>query len=194
MNEVQKELSKEIDKMKLPKGYSFFWDSQYKDQQEARTAIATYFPLAFLMIILILVAMFQNFKQPLIILSILPLSLIGMVFGLLVTGFDFGFLSIAGWLGLLGMIIKNVIVLLDEINEQRRNGTPVYEAVIEATVSRARPVLMAAITTIFGMIPLLFDVAFGSMAATIVFGLTFATFLTLFVTPALYAIFYNIKR
>lgn len=194
MNEVQKELSKEIDKMKLPKGYSFFWDSQYKDQQEARTAIATYFPLAFLMIILILVAMFQNFKQPLIILSILPLSLIGMVFGLLVTGFDFGFLSIAGWLGLLGMIIKNVIVLLDEINEQRKNGMPVYDAVIEATVSRARPVLMAAITTIFGMIPLLFDVAFGSMAATIVFGLTFATFLTLFVTPALYAIFYNIKR
>jgi multidrug efflux pump subunit AcrB len=117
-----------------------------------------------------------------------------VVFGLLITGFDFGFLSIAGWLGLLGMIIKNVIVLIDEINEQRKQGKPAYDAVIESTVSRARPVLMAAITTIFGMVPLLFDVAFGSMAATIVFGLAFATFLTLFVTPALYAIFYKIKR
>jgi multidrug efflux pump subunit AcrB len=194
MTEVQKELSKEIDKIKLPQGYSFYWDSQYKDQKEAQAAIATYFPLAFLLIILILVAIFRNYKQPLIILLILPLSLIGVVFGLLITGFDFGFLSIAGWLGLLGMIIKNVIVLIDEINEQRKQGKPAYDAVIESTVSRARPVLMAAITTIFGMVPLLFDVAFGSMAATIVFGLAFATFLTLFVTPALYAIFYKIKR
>ena len=112
--------------------------------------------------------------------------------GLLLTGFDFGFFCMAGWLGLLGMIIKNVIVLLDEVNIQRRAGVDSYRAVIEATVSRARPVLMAAITTIFGMIPLLFDVVFSGMAATIVFGLTFATLLTLVVTPSLYAFFYKI--
>lgn len=88
------------------------------------------------------------------------------------------------------MIIKNVIVLLDEVNIQRRTGVPPSTAIIEATVSRTRPVLMAAITTVLGSIPLLFDVVFGGMAATIVFGLSFATLLTLFVTPALYAVFY----
>ena len=124
----------------------------------------------------------------------LPLSLIGIVVGLLITGFDFGFFCMAGWLGLLGMIIKNVIVLLDEINIERNSGIDAHTAIIESTVSRVRPVLMAAITTILGMVPLLFDVVFGGMAATIVFGLTFATLLTLFVCPALYAIFYKVKE
>lgn len=192
MAEVHKEIREEIESIKLPEGYTFFWDSQYKDQKEAMAALTKYFPLAILFLALILIALFHNFRQPLIIFLILPLSLIGMVVGLLLTGFDFGFFCMAGWLGLLGMIIKNVIVLLDEVNIQRRAGVDSYSAVIEATVSRARPVLMAAITTIFGMIPLLFDVVFSGMAATIVFGLTFATLLTLVVTPSLYAIFYKI--
>lgn len=192
MAEVHKEIREEIESIKLPEGYTFFWDSQYKDQKEAMAALTKYFPLAILFLALILIALFHNFRQPLIIFLILPLSLIGMVVGLLLTGFDFGFFCMAGWLGLLGMIIKNVIVLLDEVNIQRRVGVDSYRAVIEATVSRARPVLMAAITTIFGMIPLLFDVVFSGMAATIVFGLTFATLLTLVVTPSLYAIFYKI--
>lgn len=92
------------------------------------------------------------------------------------------------------MIIKNVIVLIDEINVQHGNGIDLYTCIVEATVVRTRPVLMAATTTIFGMVPLLFDIAFGGMAATIIFGLTFATLLTLFVTPALYAIFYKVKE
>ena len=192
MKEVHAEIREEIENIKLPEGYSFFWDSQYKDQKEAMAALTKYFPLAIIMLIIILVMLFGNFRQPLIIFLILPLSLIGMVFGLLLTGFQFGFFCIAGWLGLLGMIIKNVIVLLDEVNVQRRAGIAPYTAVIEATVSRVRPVLMAALTTVFGSIPLLFDVVFGGMAATIVFGLSFATLLTLFVTPALYAIFYKI--
>ena len=144
------------------------------------------------MLVVILVALFSNFRQPIIILCVLPLSLIGVAIGMLLTGFDFGFFPIAGWLGLLGMIIKNVIVLLDEINTQRRNGISPHDSIIEATISRTRPVLMAATTTILGMVPLLFDVAFGGMAATIIFGLTFATLLTLFVTPTLYALFYRI--
>ena len=193
MAEVHGEIRSEIEAMPLPPGYTFFWDSQYKDQGEAMEAIAKYFPLAFLMLIVILVALFGNFRQPIIILCILPLSLIGVAVGMLLTGFDFGFFPIAGWLGLLGMIIKNVIVLIDEINIQRREGVPAYTAVIESTVSRTRPVLMAATTTILGMVPLLFDIAFGGMAATIIFGLTFATLLTLFVTPALYILFYRIK-
>lgn len=193
MAEVHGEIRSEIESMPLPTGYTFFWDSQYKDQGEAMQAIAKYFPLAFLMLIVILVALFGNFRQPIIILCILPLSLIGVAVGMLLTGFEFGFFPIAGWLGLLGMIIKNVIVLIDEINIQRRDGVPAYTAVIESTVSRTRPVLMAATTTILGMVPLLFDIAFGGMAATIIFGLTFATLLTLFVTPALYILFYKIN-
>lgn len=194
MKEVHTEIRKEIEDIALPEGYSFFWDSQYKDQKEGMEALVKYFPLALLMLVLILIALFRNFKQPIIIFLILPLSIIGMAFGLLVTGFDFGFFCIAGWLGLLGMIIKNVIVLMDEVNVQRQDGVKPYEAIIESTVSRARPVLMAAVTTILGMVPLLFDVVFGGMAATIVFGLSFATLLTLFVTPALYAIFYKVKK
>ena len=130
--------------------------------------------LALIMLLVILVMLFGNFRQPLIIFLILPLSLIGMVFGLWVTGFQFGFFCIAGWLGLLGMIIKNVIVLLDEVNIQQKAGVEPYTAVIEATVSRARPVLMAALTTVFG--------------------LSFATLLTLFVTRALYTVFYKISK
>lgn len=194
MAEVHGEIRKEIEKIKLPEGYTFFWDSQFKDQREGLQALAKFFPLAFLLLIVILVALFGNFREPLIILCVLPLSLIGVAIGMLMTGFDFGFFPIAGWLGLLGMIIKNVIVLIDEINIQHRSGVAIYTAIIEATVSRTRPVLMAATTTIFGMIPLLFDVAFGGMAATIIFGLTFATLLTLFITPALYAIFYKVKE
>lgn len=164
------------------------------DRKLSMAALTKYFPLALIMLLVILVMLFGNFRQPLIIFLILPLSLIGMVFGLWVTGFQFGFFCIAGWLGLLGMIIKNVIVLIDEVNIQQKAGVEPYTAVIEATVSRARPVLMAALTTVFGSIPLLFDIVFGGMAATIVFGLSFATLLTLFVTPALYTVFYKISK
>lgn len=194
MMEVHSEIRDQIENIKLPAGYTFFWDSQFKDQNEGLVALSKFFPLAFLLLVVILVALFGNFREPIIIICVLPLSLIGVAVGLLLTGFEFGFFPIAGWLGLLGMIIKNVIVLIDEINIQHKSGRDLYTAVIEATVSRTRPVLMAATTTIFGMVPLLFDVAFGGMAATIIFGLTLATGLTLFVTPALYAIFYKINN
>lgn len=144
------------------------------DRKLSMAALTKYFPLALIMLLVILVMLFGNFRQPLIIFLILPLSLIGMVFGLWVTGFQFGFFCIAGWLGLLGMIIKNVIVLLGEVNIQQKADVEPYTAVIEATVSRARPVLMAALTTVFG--------------------LSFATLLTLFVTPALYTVFYKISK
>ena len=193
MAEVHGEIRDQIEAIELPEGYSFFWDSQFKDQSEAMEALMKYFPVAFLLLVVILVALFGNFREPVIILCILPMSLIGIVAGLLLTGFDFGFFPIAGWLGLLGMMIKNVIVLIDEIDVQYRTGVSLQQAIVEATVSRTRPVLMAATTTLTGMIPLLFDVAFGGMAATIIFGLTFATGLTLFVTPVLYAVFYKVK-
>ena len=194
MAEVHSEIRKEIEAIKLPAGYTFMWDAQHKDQNEALEAIAKYFPLAGIMLVVILVALFGNFREPIIIICVLPLSLIGVAIGMLLTGFEFGFFPIAGWLGLMGMIIKNVIVLIDEINVQHRSGIDLYTSIVEATVSRTRPVLMAASTTVLGMIPLLFDIVFGGMAATIVFGLTFATLLTLFVTPALYALFYKVSQ
>lgn len=194
MSEVHSEIRKEIEAIELPEGYTFFWDSQFKDQSEGIQALTKFFPLAIILLVVILVALFKNFREPIIIIAILPLSLIGVAIGMLLTGYDFGFFCIAGWLGLLGMIIKNVIVLIDEINVQYKSGASLYTSIIEAAVSRTRPVLMAATTTIFGMVPLLFDIAFGGMAATIIFGLTFATILTLFVTPAIYAIFYKVKR
>lgn len=194
MAEVHSEIHSEIEQMQLPEGYTMFWDSQFKDQAEGLQALAKFFPLAFILLVVILIALFGNFKEPAIVIAILPLSLIGVAVGLHLTGFEFGFFPIAGWLGLLGMIIKNVIVLIDEINVQYRSGVSLYNSIIEATVTRTRPVLMAATTTIFGMVPLLFDIVFGGMAATIIFGLTFATLLTLFVTPAIYAILYKVKN
>lgn len=193
MAEVHSEIRDSIEALQLPEGYDFFWDSQFKNQKESLEALVKYFPLAFIFLIVILVALFGNYKDPLIILTILPLSLIGVSLGFVLTKWNFGFFPIAGWLGLLGMVIKNVIVLLDEINNLRNSGMDAYHAIIESTVSRARPVLMAALTTVFGMIPLLFDVAFNGMALTIICGLSFATLLTLFITPVLYALFYKIK-
>ena len=157
-------------------------------------ALGMFFPLALLFLVLILVGLFRNFRQPLIIFLMLPLSMIGVVAGLKASGLEFGFFCVAGWLGLLGMIIKNIIVLLDEVNIQKGEGKDPYTAIVESTVARAKPVLMAAGTTILGMVPLLVDVVFGSMAVTIVCGLTFATILTLVVTPALYAILYGVKK
>lgn len=193
MAEVHSEIRSSVEEIELPPGYSFFWDAQIKDQTEAVEALVKYFPLAFLFLVLILVALFGNFRDPLLILCILPLSIIGVAIGFGVTSFPFGFFPIAGWIGLLGMIIKNVIVLIDEINVQQKAGVAPQIAIIEATVGRSKPVLMAASTTVLGMVPLLFDVAFGGMAITIIFGLTFATLLTLYVTPTLYALFYKIK-
>ncbi|MBB6460232.1 efflux RND transporter permease subunit [Flammeovirga kamogawensis] len=191
--ELQKDIVDKIEAMDLPEGYTLMWDAEKKNQKEAVDAIVTFFPLAFLLIIAILIALFGNYKQPLIVMVLLPFSLIGVVFGLVGLNRAFDFMSFIGWIGLLGMVIKNVIVLLDEVNIQRAEGLSHFNAIISATVSRTRPVLMAAITTMFGMIPLIPDSVFGAMAVTIIFGLGFATFLTLLAVPVFYALFYNIK-
>lgn len=191
--ELQKDIVSKIEAMELPNGYTLMWDAEKKNQKEAVDAIVTFFPLAFLLIIAILIALFGNYKQPLIVVVLLPFSIMGVIFGLVGLGKAFDFMSFIGWIGLLGMVIKNVIVLLDEVNIQRKEGATHYDAIIYATISRTRPVLMAAITTMFGMIPLIPDSVFGAMSITIIFGLGFATFLTLIAVPVFYAIFYNIK-
>jgi multidrug efflux pump subunit AcrB len=148
-------------------------------------------PMAALSMLVILVLLFNGFRQPAIIVLTFPLSIVGVTTGLLLTGRAFDFMAILGFLSLIGMMIKNAIVLLDQVDTELRGGKGLREAVVDSAVSRARPVLMAALTTVLGMIPLYFDVLFSAMAVTIMFGLTFATFLTLLVVPVLCTIFYR---
>jgi multidrug efflux pump subunit AcrB len=148
-------------------------------------------PMFILAMILITVMLFNSLKQPLIIWLTVPLSLIGVTAGLLLMSQPFGFMALLGFLSLIGMLIKNAIVLIDEINLQWGEGKELLNAIVESGASRLRPVLMAASTTALGLIPLLFDAFFISMAVTIIFGLGFATLLTMVVVPVLYATFYK---
>ena len=144
--------------------------------------------------LLVVLTLFNSIRLPLVIFLTVPLAIIGVTVGLLVMNQPFGFMALLGFLSLVGMLIKNAIVLIDEINVLRSEGKEPFDAVIEAGVSRMRPVSMAAMTTVLGMIPLLVDAFFVSMAVTIMFGLTFATVLTLVVVPVLYACLFGIRE
>ncbi|MBQ0048919.1 MAG: efflux RND transporter permease subunit, partial [Bacteroidales bacterium] len=123
----------------------------------------------------------------------IPMVFVGVILTMILTGKQFTFVAIVGALGLIGMIIKNGIVLIDEINLELSQGTDPYEALITSSQSRLRPVMMASMTTVLGMIPLLWDAMFGSLAVTIMGGLVFGTVITLLVIPVLYALFFKIK-
>ena len=142
--------------------------------------------------ILVVILLFNAVKQPLIIWLTVPLSVIGVTVGLLIFGQPFGFMALLGLMSLSGMLIKNAIVLIDQIDVEIKAGKERFLAVIDSGVSRMRPVMMAALTTILGMIPLLQDAFFISMAVTIMFGLLFATVLTLIFVPVLYTMFFKI--
>ena len=142
---------------------------------------------------LVVVWLFNSIRKPLIIFLTLPLSIIGVTIALVVTQLPFGFMAILGFLGLSGMLIKNAIVLIDQIDIDLREGKPAYKAVLDSGVSRLRPVVMAAGTTILGMTPLIVDPLYASMAASIMGGLFAATFLTLFFVPIFYCMFFRVK-
>ena len=148
---------------------------------------------AAVIVALIIVGLFNSLKPPLIIMCVIPFAAIGITVGLLATGQPFGFLALLGAMSLAGMMIKNAIVLLDEINLQRAEGKLPYQAVIDSAVSRLRPVVLAAATTVLGMIPLLPDVFWVAMAVTIMVGLTFGTILTMIVVPVLYTCFFKLR-
>jgi multidrug efflux pump subunit AcrB len=186
-------LKPQIEAIELPAGYHLEWGGEYENSTKAQKGLTKNLPVSFLLMVLIIIMLFNSLKQPAVILLTVPLAVIGVTTGLLVTGEAFGFMALLGFLSLSGMLIKNAIVLIDEINLLRSQDVPPYKAVINATISRVRPVSMAAATTILGMIPLLTDAFFSSMAVTIMFGLAFATCLTLLVVPVLYAIFYKVE-
>ena len=178
----------------LPEGYSMKVFGEQESQQESNSALARYMPLTMVLIFIVLLLLFRNYREPAVILLMIPLIFIGVVLGLAVTGKVFNFFSLLGLLGLVGMNIKNAVVLVEQIGVLRAAGKDPYEALTSATRSRIVPVAMASGTTILGMLPLLFDSMFGAMAATIMGGLLVATLLTVCVLPVVYALFYNIRK
>jgi multidrug efflux pump subunit AcrB len=186
-------LKPQIDAMPLPPGYFLEWGGEYEDSVDANNAINSSLPAGFLTMIIIVILLFGKIRQPLIIWLTVPLAIIGITAGLLSMNVAFGFMGLLGSLSLVGLLIKNAIVLIEEIDMQIESGKESYTAILDSAVSRMRPVMMAASTTILGMAPLLSDVFFLDMAVVIMFGLGFASVLTLIVVPVLYAIFFNIK-
>ena len=182
-----------IDAIKLGADYELEWWGEYRDSNRAKAGIAASLPFFFLAMVLIVIVLFNSLRQPAVIFLTVPLALIGVTLGLLATNQPFGFMATLGFLSLSGMLVKNAIVLIDEIESEKKQGKSIYDAIINSGVSRLRPVSMAALTTALGMIPLLFDAFFIAMAVTIIFGLMVATVLTMIVVPVLYAIFFKVK-
>lgn len=187
-------ISEKIEQIELPHGYTLQWQGEKSASKQSMKYLFKNFPLAIILIVGILIMLFKDYRKPAIILCCLPMILVGVVAVMLITGKTFNFVAIVGTLGLIGMLIKNGIVLMDEINLQLSNGTEPIKALIDSAQSRLRPVMMASLTTILGMIPLLPDAMFGSLAASIMGGLLVSTVITLIFIPILYALFFHIKQ
>ena len=175
-------------------GYYMSWGGEAEDSSRAMMSLAASVPIFFGFMILLCIVLFNSIKKTLIIWLCVPLAIIGVTAGLLMFNQPFGFMALLGLMSLAGMLIKNAIVLIDQIDLELSQGKPPYEAVVDSGVSRVIPVSMAALTTILGMVPLLADAFFISMAVTIMFGLGFATVLTLIIVPVFYAIFYKVHQ
>ena len=182
-----------IEAISLPQGYQLQWGGEYESSRDAQAALGQGLPLGFLVMFLISVLLFGRARQPIIIWLIVPMAVVGVVAGLLLADLPFGFMSLLGFLSLFGMLIKNAIVLLEEIDLQIIEGKEKDIAIVEASLSRLRPVSLAAITTILGVMPLILDPFFADMSVTIMGGLAFATILTMIAVPVLYSVFYKIK-
>ncbi len=183
----------QVEALDMPTGYSMEWWGENKSTLEAQASLAGSMPVFILMMIVMVVLLFNSLRQTLVIWLIVPLGIVGVTIGLLGTGLPFGFLALLGFLSLIGMIIKNSIVLIDEINSGTGEGRGIYDAVISSAVSRLRPVSMAAATTVLGLAPLFPDPFVNSLAVTVAAGLTFATVLTMVVLPVFYSIIYKAK-
>ena len=192
---VVESIKKEIEAIDLPAGYSMRWVGEGEVQGEAINNLMKYVPLTIFIILAILLLLFNSWKKVILILICFPFVFCGIVPSLLITNQPMTFMAIIGMMGLIGMMVKNAIVLVDEINRlQTEEKKLPYTAVIEATVSRVRPVLMASLTTIVGMIPLITDPMYSSMAITIMGGLAVGTLITLILLPVFYTLLFNIRK
>ncbi|MEM9839581.1 MAG: efflux RND transporter permease subunit [Pseudomonadota bacterium] len=192
-SEVFARVRPQIEAIELPEGVTLSWQGEYGDSLEANQNLASVLPFGVLAMVLTVVLLFNAVRQPLVIWLVVPLALVGVVTGLVVTDTALEFMAILGILSLSGLLIKNAIVLVDEMDLRIGDGTPRFTAVVAAAASRARPVILGALTTVLGVIPLFGDAFFRAMAVVLVFGLSFATLLTLVVVPVLYAMIFNIK-
>lgn len=183
----------QIEALSLPHGYSIEWGGDAENSSEAQQGIFTTLPVGFLVMFIITILMFSSVKNAVAIWLTVPLALIGVTPGFLLTGIPFGFMALIGLLSLSGMLIRNGIVLVEEIEQQKEHKAQ-HEAIVDAATSRLRPILLTAFTTVLGLAPLLRDVFFQSMAVVIMFGLGFATILTLLVLPVIYACFHPTER
>jgi multidrug efflux pump subunit AcrB len=177
----------------LPDGYRMELFGEEESREESNSALVENIPLTLLAIFILLLLLFRSYRGALAVMITVPLIFIGVVLGLGVTGKMFDFFSLLGLLGLVGMNIKSGVILLSRIEEMRGEGVPAHEAVWRAAADRFTPVVVASLTTVLGMVPLLFDSMFGSMAATIMGGLIVATLLVLIVLPVIYSILYRVK-
>ncbi len=189
---VMANIKQQVENIDLPPGYAFNWGGETEDQANSQAALLPGVVPAFAVILFIIIALFNAFRPPLVILCTIPFALIGITGGLLGFGAPFGFMALLGAMSLVGMMIKNSIVLLDEVNANLSLGKSQYDSVIEAAVARLRPVVLAAATTVLGVVPLLQDVFWFGMAVAIMAGLTVGTFLTMFVVPVLYCMFLKV--
>jgi multidrug efflux pump subunit AcrB len=190
---VLERLKPQIEAIALLPGYALEWHGEDKASREANAGLALSAPYGFAAMVLAVVVMFNALRQPLVIWLTVPLAIVGVAIGLLLFRVPFEFMAILGFLSLIGMLVKNAIVLVDQADAERKAGKPGLAPVLDAAASRARPVVLGALTTILGVAPLLFDPFFKSMAVTIMFGLAFATLLTLIVVPLLYAVLFRIR-
>jgi multidrug efflux pump subunit AcrB len=191
--DARKVIKDEIEAIPLPEGYTLTWLGERQASSDALKYLFSTLPLAIVLMIAILIMLFKDYRKPLVIMMCVPLLFVGAVLAVWVSGKSFGFVAIAGLLGLIGMMIKNGVVLMDEINLRMTSGQAPMEALLDSSASRFRPVMMASLTTILGMIPLLPDGMFGSLAATIMGGLLLGTLATLLFIPIFYSILFKIK-
>ena len=183
----------DIEAIPLPPGYRMDWDGEHQSSSESQQALVPGIVPAIVIMTLVLVMLFNAYRPPLIIFLVIPFVMIGITFGLLVTRVPFGFMALLGAMSLSGMMIKNAVVLLDQVNLNLAEGMNPLDSVVEAAVARLRPVVNAAATTVLGMLPLLKDGFWVSMSVTVMFGLALGTVLTMVVVPVLYALMYRIQ-
>lgn len=193
-DDLFKRIKPKIEAIELPDGYVQEWDGEFGNSAEAQGSLASTIPMGFLAMVLVVVILFNRVRQPIIIWSVVPLGLIGVVFGLVMTQTPLEFMGLLGLLALSGLLIQNSLVLVDNTDNLIADGMPRFDALVESASSRLRPVMMGAFTTVLGVMPLYFDAFFKSMTVVLVFGLSFATLITLLITPSLYALFFRITK
>jgi multidrug efflux pump subunit AcrB len=191
---VMDDIKADVEAIPLPDGYTLTWVGELDTSDEAVTALLDFIPITFFIIFGILLLLFNSWKSIFVIITCIPFIICGVSPLLLTFSMPFTFMAIIGLFGLIGMMVKNAIVLVDEINRLRKENQHPYDAVINATVSRIRPVMMASLTTILGMAPLLTDTMYNSMAICIMGGLFVGTIVTLILVPLFYTVVYRIRR